>query len=105
MIAAAYADGSMDSQERGRIQQRLDGGQLTDEEKAVIEEELRTPWSLSQIASQVTDVQTAEEVYAASAMAIVVDTKAERDYLTQLAAELKLDPETVHKWRRVLGVG
>jgi uncharacterized membrane protein YebE (DUF533 family) len=41
----------------------------------------------------------AEQVYAASVMALEVDSDAEGNYLHRLAAALNLDAATVAKWR------
>ena len=43
--------------------------------------------------------EMAEQVYAASVLAVEVDSDAERNYLQRLAAALKLDGATVAKWQ------
>ncbi|RZW18646.1 MAG: DUF533 domain-containing protein, partial [Desulfobulbaceae bacterium] len=67
--------------------------------------EAQKPGDLSQLVASVGgDIELAVEAYAASLLAIEVDTEAERDYLKQLAAELGLDPRVTGHIEETLGV-
>ncbi len=94
MIAAANADGNIDSDERSRILGRLKSLDLSTEEQAFITRELLTPGDIESIASQVKTPQMAEQVFAASLAAITVDTQTEREYLQRLAQRLGIDDAT-----------
>ncbi len=102
MIAAAHADGQIDEIERRRIFERLQGCQLSEEERRFLDQELAAPADLETIADQVQTRRMAEEVYAASLLAIDVDTEAEKRYLQALAERIGLDPETVERIHRKL---
>jgi uncharacterized membrane protein YebE (DUF533 family) len=90
MIAAAAADGHMDSAEKERIfseAQRLD---LRAEDKAMLFDELRQPVSMRQLIAQVQNPETAAEVYAASLLAIDRSRPEGQTYLRILADALEL---------------
>ncbi len=97
MIAAANADGVIDRRERGRVLKRLKALDLSELEHTFIEAELSSPEGLDQIVSQVDSPETADKVYAASLMALDVDTDAERRYLDGLADRLNIAAER-RKW-------
>jgi len=90
MIAAAKADGEIDAAERAAILAHVD--EQDAEARAFVEAELQKPLDLYEITSRVRDEATAREVYAASFLAIEVDTPAERGFLDRLAARLGLEP-------------
>jgi len=104
MIAAANADGVIDSHERDRILQRLRAIDLSPEEQTFIVNELRTPATLEDITRQVDHRQLALQVYAVSLLAITVDTDAEHDYLRRLAQKLSLDKQTIQAIAQKIGV-
>ncbi|MCB1969010.1 MAG: tellurite resistance TerB family protein [Geminicoccaceae bacterium] len=95
MIAAAKADGAIDDEERAAILGRIDEQELGQEAHDFVEAEMNKPLDLYEITSAVRDEATAAEVYAASLLAITVDTDDERRYLNRLAARLGLDEGTV----------
>lgn len=95
MIAAAKADGGIDYGERQRILAELTDDGAGDEERAFIQSEMEKPLNLDALVSRVSGPHMAEEVYAASLLAIEVDTPAEQKYLQDLAARLHLDAATV----------
>lgn len=103
MIAAAHADGVLDEAERQVIASRWADEGMSAEERAALQAELATPCAPEQLAAQVTSPRLAEEVYAASLLAIRLDTPAEHRYLAQLAQLLALDRDTVARWHRLLG--
>lgn len=93
MIAAAKADGEIDATERAAILKALDDQGQGSEAHEFIENEISKPLNLFEITSQVQDEMTAAEVYAASCMAIDIDTPEERQYLDRLAARIGIEPE------------
>ncbi len=104
MIAAAHADGTVDEEEQRAILGRLSAEDLGEEERAALTWELASPLPPEQLAGQVTSPQLAEEVYAASLLAIRVDSPAEREYLARLGALLGLGQEAQVRLHRLLGV-
>lgn len=102
MIAAANADHAIDIQERQRILERVTASGLEAEEVAFVEGELANPLELRSLAEQATSPEVAEQVYAASVLAIEVDSEAERNYLQRLATALKLDASVTEKWKSQL---
>lgn len=95
MIAAAYADGHIDEQERQRIFAQVETMELSVHEKAMLFDELRKPMTLSELVQSVPDSQTGIEVYAASASAIDLNQTISQQYLEALAAKLCLPNELV----------
>jgi uncharacterized membrane protein YebE (DUF533 family) len=103
MIAAAKADGEVDHEERAQIVARLRAAGAGADVQRFVEEELAKPVDLYAITSEVRDAATAAEVYAASLVAIHVDTEAERRYLDNLALRLGLDQAMVDEINRRIG--
>jgi uncharacterized membrane protein YebE (DUF533 family) len=96
MVAAARADGVVDPEERQRVIDNLNEAGATEEERRFIVAELDRPQELDAIvAAGARSPQMAEEIYAASLLAIEIDTDAERAHLRNLAARLGLDAATV----------
>ncbi|HEY8156726.1 MAG TPA: tellurite resistance TerB family protein [Myxococcota bacterium] len=104
MIAAARADGRLDGEERRRLFDRIAGLDLGDAERADLYAELEKPVTPDQLAGAVVGPAQAVEVYAASLLAIEVDTPAERAYLSLLAGRLGLADELVASLHREAGV-
>lgn len=105
MINAAKADGQIDETEVQKIIGRLDDNGLTEEEKNFFLVEARKPMDLQGIiAEAAVSQELAAEVYAASLLAIEVDTTAEQQYLQQLADGLGLPAEAVAHIHATLGV-
>lgn len=104
MIAAANADGFIDADERTHILGKLKEIDLSKEEHEFVVHELLSPKPLQDLVAQVKTAEMAQQVYAASLMAIEVDSKAERDYLRTLSHELKLDNQTLNAIHQQLGV-
>ena len=89
MIAAANADGTIDSDERSRILERALTAGLSPQTQQFLLAQIATPATLSEIVSQSRE-GLKRETYAASLMAINNDSDAERAYLAALAAGLGL---------------
>jgi len=92
MIAAANADGSISGEEEERILAKLDEAGADQDDKRLIQQELRSPRSLDDLLREVRDPETAQQFYLASRAAIGGDTRTEQSYLTFLRDRLQLDP-------------
>ncbi len=104
MIQAAKADGNLDAQEVERITGKLHEAGEDHEARDFVLREMRGPVDVEGLAASARNPKEAAEVYAASLMAIEVDTQAERDYLARLATALGLARPTVDHIHRSLGV-
>jgi uncharacterized membrane protein YebE (DUF533 family) len=104
MISAAKADGQIDGGEMQRIVGKLEEGGADGEARDFVLQEMRRPLDLDALAAQVQSPELAAEVYAASLLAIEVDTPAEQAYLQQLAQKLRIDPAVVAHLHSSLGV-
>ena len=93
MIAAAFADGHLDDQEKTRIFAELDRRQLSPGEKASLFDELKNPLTMSQIVEQVGSPEIGAEVYAASLVAIDETSADGQLYLSTLASALSIPQE------------
>jgi uncharacterized membrane protein YebE (DUF533 family) len=102
MIAAAKADGQIDSNEHQAIFSRIDEMQLSNDEKAFLFEQLNRPLDIDSLVAEATTNERAVEIYMASLMAIEVDTQAEQAYLAMLAARLNLEPNLVANIHKTL---
>ncbi|TGD94794.1 tellurite resistance TerB family protein [Methylobacterium nonmethylotrophicum] len=92
MITAAKADGHIDADEQRRIFGEMDRHALDADDKAFLMDALRAPVDVEAVARLARNPEQASEIYAASLMAISVDTPQERAYLDHLARRLGLDP-------------
>jgi uncharacterized membrane protein YebE (DUF533 family) len=91
MIAAAHADGRLDGEERRAIFDRVAELGLPAADQAELFAQLEHPPDLARIAAAARTREQAIEIYAASLLAVEVDSAAERGYLQLLAARLGLD--------------
>jgi uncharacterized membrane protein YebE (DUF533 family) len=103
MINAAKADGQIDDSEMQRILGQLEDAGADAEAREFIQAEMRRPFD-SHGLPEVSNAQAAVEVYAASLLAIEIDTSAEREYLRRLAQSLGLEERTVQRLHATLGV-
>lgn len=104
MVSAAKADGEIDAAERGRIAGRVKESGAGAEALEFLMAEMARPLDVAALVAQVRGPEEAVEVYAASLLAIEVDTDAERQYLNQLGRSLGLDLATLGEIHRALGV-
>jgi uncharacterized membrane protein YebE (DUF533 family) len=100
MIQAAKVDGQIDPAEREVILSHL--GDASDEEIAFVQAEFDAPVDPVALAQGVADAAKAQ-VYSTSLMVMMVDTDAERTYLRNLAAALRLDDVTVAQLHAQMG--
>ena len=91
MIAAAHADGQLDEKERSSILSQVEEAGLGEEERRFMLQELDHPSRMDSLLPAGLTPGLREQVYAASLLAIEVDSQAERDYLDRLAQRLGLD--------------
>jgi uncharacterized membrane protein YebE (DUF533 family) len=103
MIAASAADGLIDAAERERIVERARGAGDDADTLTFLQTELDNPVSVEQLIAQ-TPRSWAEQVYSASALAIAIDTEAERAYLQRLGNGLGLDARRQIELQTQLGL-
>ncbi len=91
LIAAAKADGRIDEQERQMISAEI--GRHTDDPdlQQWLDDEVAKPLDANEVAQSATDPAIAAEMYLASVMLVDDQQDAERAYLDELAAALKID--------------
>lgn len=105
MINAAKADNRIDKIEMQKIVGKLEQGGLTQEEKDFFVTEANKPMNMQAvIASARGQSDIAAQIYAASLLAIEVDTQAEQQYMQQLATGLGLNPQVTAHIERALGL-
>ena len=105
MINAAKADGRIDQAEIDKIVGKLEKGGLSAEEKNFFMAEANKPLELGGVvASAGNQPDMAAQIYAASLLAIEVDTAAEQNYMQQLASGLGLHPQVASYIESTLGV-
>ena len=90
MVAAAKADGHIDSKEQQRIFEAVEQMDLSAELKGQVFDFLRKDISAEGLAREVTTMEQRSELYLASCMAIKLDHPSERAYLNDLASALQL---------------
>jgi uncharacterized membrane protein YebE (DUF533 family) len=103
MISAAKADGRIQDDEMKRIGGKLEEGGVTAEERQFVLSEMSKPLDLAGLVNEIPNQQVGAQVYAASLMAITIDTESERAYMKQLAAGLDLDHQTVARLHQMVG--
>ncbi len=105
MVNAAKADGEVGKVELQKIVGKLKKDGLTSKGKKFLMGEINKPSDLSGAVSMAGhSPQMAAQIYAASFLAIEVDTVAEQAYMKQLAAGLGLHPEVANHIERTLGI-
>ena len=90
MIAAAHADGSMDSEEEEVILERLGTEELSPEERLYLIGEMKRPRDIQELAAGITDSSVAAAMYTLACKTIILDTPEERKWLDELAEALGL---------------
>ncbi|PRY23602.1 uncharacterized membrane protein YebE (DUF533 family) [Aliiruegeria haliotis] len=101
MIQAAKADGEIDQGEQQAILERL--GDISDEERAFVEAELRAPSDVNALVRDAGNVGRGQ-IYSTSLAAIRLDNPAEATYLRQLASGLGLSDAERDEIHRRMGV-
>jgi uncharacterized membrane protein YebE (DUF533 family) len=103
MIQAAKADGAVDQQEMRGILDRLEQAGAEPDDRAFVMTEIAKPLDLDGLVARVRDPALAPDVYAASLMAIEIDTPEEHAYLRSLAEKLGLGSDVVAQLHEQLG--
>lgn len=104
MVNAAKADGRIDEDEMQKVVGEMQQDGVTQAEREYLLAEVRKPMCTAEIVRAVPNRQVAAQVYAASLLAIEVDTPAEKAYLQSLARDLKLDSGVVSQIHATLGL-
>lgn len=86
MINAAKADGQIDEDEMQKVVGELQEGGISEEERDYLLTEVRKPLNTAEIVRGASSPQVAAQVYAASLLAIEVDTPAEKAYVQGLVS-------------------
>lgn len=95
MITAAKADGQIDEDEMSRILGHLKADEMSEGERQFVLDEIHKPLDVADLAREVRTPAQAAEVYAASLLAIDIDSDSEREYLRSLSSALRLEPGVV----------
>jgi len=105
MINAAKADGQIDEEEIQRIVGKLQEGGSDAEDQRYVLTQMQKPAETEKLISAAKGrPELAAQIYAASLMAIEVDTPAERAYLGKLASGLELTPEVAGRIEQMVGL-
>lgn len=104
MISAAKADGKIDKEELTRILGKLGTDSVSEEERQFVISEMKAPVDVASLAAAARTPAQASQVYAASLLAIHLDTEEEKRYLADLAQALNLDDATVAELHQMTGV-
>ncbi len=104
MINAAKADGQISPAEAQKIVGRMAESGTDEASQQWVLAEMQRPLDLEAFAAEIPNHEVAAEVYAASLLAVEVDTDAERDYLRQLAERTGLHPVVVQQIHETMGV-
>ena len=101
MIQAAKADGKIDETEKEHLMSEL--GELDDEERQFIREQMAAPIDAAALAREVPKGME-PQVYLMSVMAIDFDSQDEAQYLHKLAQALGLSPQVINQIHQQVGV-
>jgi len=104
MINAAKADGMVSPAELQRIVGKLGEAGSEPAIQQWVQQQLAAPLDVQAFAAEIPCQEVAAQVYAASLLAIEVDTDAERQYLQALAQATDLHPLVVEQLHQSLGV-
>ena len=105
MINAAKADGRMDESEIGRIVGKVQENGADNHDQAFLKAEMAKPMDTgSLVAAAKGKPELAAELYAASLLAIEVDTPSEKAYLEQLGKTLGLTTAVTQNLHQAVGL-
>jgi len=105
MINAAKADGEIDESEVGRIVGKVQEFGADSDTQAFLKAEMEKPMDTAGLVAAATGKpELAAQLYAASLLAIEVDTPAEKEYLAGLARSLGLGGEVTQNLHRAVGL-
>ena len=101
MIQAAKADGKIDETEKEHLMSEL--GELDDEERQFIREQMAAPIDAAALAREVPKGME-PQVYLMSLMAMDFDSQDEAQYLHKLAQAMGLSPQVINQIHQQVGV-
>jgi len=101
MIAAAKADGHVNSKEVLAIEEQITKLGLGDDTAALIQEEIAKPLDVKEVAALASDQAMAAEIYLVSSVISDRENSMERDYLNSLAKEMGLPDALVSQLKAV----
>jgi uncharacterized membrane protein YebE (DUF533 family) len=105
MINATKSDGQVDQKEINRILGKFDEIGVDEEGKNYVMAQLQKPMETQQLIAEAQgQPELAAQMYAASLMAIEVDTQQEKDYLNELASGLGLDSQVTGRIQQLVGL-
>ena len=105
MINAAKADGEIEESEITRIVGKVQEHGLDEDSQAFLRDEMAKPMQTDVlVAAARGKPELAAQLYAASLLAIEVDTPAEKQYLEQLSASLGLGPAVAQNLHQAVGL-
>jgi len=105
MINATKADGQIDKGEINRIAGKLSETGLDAESRDYLMTQLQKPMETENLIAAVKgQPELSAQIYAASLLAIEVDTQAEKNYLDKLSAGLGLSPQVAGRIREQIGL-
>jgi uncharacterized membrane protein YebE (DUF533 family) len=104
MINAAKSDGQVSPDEMQRIVGKLQEGGADSAMQQWVMQQMQIPLNVQAFAAEIPNQEVAAQVYAASLLAVEVDTDAERQYLAQFAQATGLHPLVVGQIQQTLGV-
>jgi uncharacterized membrane protein YebE (DUF533 family) len=97
MIAAAKADGHVDSEEQARIQEAITAMGADAALNQLVQEELNKPLDPAEVAGSIRSPEQAAEVYLASLIVADEQNFMEKAYLKELASQLQLDADLIQR--------
>ena len=101
MIAAAKADGHVNSKERAAIKEQIEKLNLSSGVAEILEEEIKKPLDVKEIAALAENDAMAAEIYLVSAVVTDKENSMEKAYLDSLAKALNLPDELVAELQAV----
>ena len=101
---AGLTDGQVSAEEIQRIVGKLKDSGLESDAEAWIMAELRKPLDLDAFIAEIPNQEVAAQVYAASLLAVEVDTPQERAYLTDFAKKAGIDGAVARNIQKTVGV-
>ena len=104
MMNVAKADGQVSAEEIQGIIGKLKEAGMDQDMEAWIVAELRKPIDLDAFVAEIPNKEVAAEVYAASLLAVEVDTPQEKAYLNDLAAKTGIAGPVAEEIQRTVGV-
>jgi uncharacterized membrane protein YebE (DUF533 family) len=104
MINIAKSDGQVSIDEIQRIVGKVEAAGMGADAQEWLMTELRQPLNVDAFVAEIPSPEVAAEVYAASLLAVEVDTPQEKDYLRHFAEKAGLHPLVVQHIHQSLGV-